>query len=422
MKRIVCLIAAVVCGIAAIMADDAIDTRQRIFDPDFRTLQLKVDGNDMVAPVIGLNDNRRLTIGFDELTSDRSYLRYELIHCNSDWKPSGLVGSEFLTGFNEGEVETYAFSRATLVHYVHYEIELPNSRIEFTTSGNYLLRVYREDDPETTLLQARFYVEEATMKLAASMTSRTDIDFNSRHQQLSVAVETDRVPVRDMWRDLRLVVSQNGRNDDLRTPEAATRVAGTRAYFEHTPALIFPAGNEYRRMEVISTSYPTMGVESIGKIGPAYQFWLHTDRMRSGASYAYDQTQHGRFRIREYSSDEPDTEADYVGVMFTLDAPEAPNGDIFIDADFTGRSFGPESRMVYNRATGLYEFTAMLKQGAYNYQYLYVPNGSMRGSTAEIEGDYHQTSNEYFIRLYHRAPGERYDRLTSVMTLMGNGN
>ena len=67
--------------------------------------------------------------------------------------------------------------------------------------------------------------------------------------------------------------------------------------------------------------------------------------------------------------------------------------------------------MVYNPATGLYERSMLLKQGAYNYQYLIVPPGAKRGYTNRIEGDKYQTVNEYTARVYHRRKGERYDRL-----------
>ena len=63
----------------------------------------------------------------------------------------------------------------------------------------------------------------------------------------------------------------------------------------------------------------------------------------------------------------------------------------------------------------------MLKQGAYNYQYLTVPSGSLQGETAPVEGDFYQTVNEYTVRVYHRPRGGRFDRLIGVgMIVSGN--
>ena len=135
------------------------DTRQGIFEPSMRSLRVTLEGNDFAPPVIMLgHDDSRLTVSFDELGEERRFMRYELIHCDALWRPEGLVASEFLDGFNEGTVEDYEYSRATLVHYVHYVITIPNRDIRITEPGNYLLRVYDESDPEVTLLQARFGV------------------------------------------------------------------------------------------------------------------------------------------------------------------------------------------------------------------------------------------------------------------------
>ena len=91
---------------------------------------------------------------------------------------------------------------------------------------------------------------------------------------------------------------------------------------------------------------------------------------------------------------------------------------IFVDGDFVHRRFGPESEMRYNPVTKRYERAMLLKQGAYNYQYLMVPPGAMRGYTAQIEGDSYQTDNEYLIKIYHRRRGERYDRLIGYHQIM----
>ena len=414
LRLLASVIASLLCIATCAAWEPDADTRTQAFDEAFRSIQVKVDGDDQALPIITLNGPERLTIEFDEIADSRSYLRYSLIHCSADWQPDDLVDSEFLDGFNQADVEQYAFSRATLVHYVHYTITIPDQQMRPLLSGNYLLRVYPEDDPDTTLLQVRFAVSEATMNVGTALTTRTDIDYNERHQQLSLVVDADRVPVRNLNSDLKVVVSQNGRLDNLVTLTTPVRVVGSKAYFEHLPQLIYPGGNEYRRMEIVSTRYPSMGVEGVERLGTTYHFFLAPDLPRAGEPYLYDQTQHGRFRIREYNSDNSDIEAEYADVHFSLVMPEQADGDIFIDGDLVYRMMDPTSRMVYNRATGAYELVLNLKQGAYNYEYLFVPHGSLRGSTARVEGDHCETVNEYVTRVYTRLPADRYDRLVAV--------
>ena len=399
---------------SVLFAADVDDTMNGIFDSRFKTLQVKVEGNDYAPPVIMLDSDDRVIISFDELTEEHSYLRYSLVHCNAHWQPSGLVDSEFIDGFNLGYVENYEYSQLTKVHYVHYSIALPNDEVRFTISGNYLLRVFPEDDPENTLLQARFMVSEAKVGIVANVTSRTDVDYNDAHQQLSFEVDASKLNVQDMYNDLKIVVSQNSRVDNEVFLDRPFRVSMSKAYYEHLSPLIFKAGNEYRRMEIVSVTYPGMGVDRIEYINPYYNMALRTDELRSTEQYLYDQTQYGRFTIREYNSSQSDIEADYVMTHFSLVLPEQYEYGIFLDGDFTHRRFDPESRMVYNRATGLYEKSLLLKQGAYNYQYLAVPIGSMSGATAPIEGDFYETVNEYLVKVYYHRPGERYDRLVGV--------
>ena len=389
------------------------DTSTRIVDPAFRALQIKVNDDDSQPAIIFLDSSDRLTISFDEIADDRRYMRYELIHCNAGWRPDGLVDTEFLDGFNEGLIEDYAFSQATLLHYVNYQLTIPNEQVSPKLSGNYLLRIYDENDRDTTLLQIRFSIVEPKMKVAADVSSRTDIDYNGSYQQLAIALDTEGTDINNPYTDIIVAIEQNGRQDNIATLTRPSRIAGTTLYWEHERDLIFEAGNEYRRMEIVSTNYPGMNVESYTYADPLYHATLLTDLPRADLPYSYDQTQFGRFRIREYNSAEPDTEADYIVTHFALEMPEQPF-DIFIDGDLVQRQFSPESRMVFNRATGRYELALLLKQGAYNYQYLAVPAGSMRGSAAPVEGNRYQTANQYLIKVYHRTPGSRYDRLVGV--------
>ena len=390
------------------------DTSTSIEDPAFHTLRVMVNDQEFTPPVIYLNSDDRLNISFDELSDDLRYMRYELLHCTADWRIDNLIPAEYLDGFNEAPITDYSYSQATLTHYIHYSLTIPNEEMRPTISGNYLLRIYDENDPDRTLLQVRFCIVEPTMKVKASVTSRTDIDYNESHQQLSVSVDPDGTYIANPYTDISVRVEQNSRCDNAVSVTGPTSMEGTLLKFDHDRRLIFPAGNEFRRMEVVSTTYPGMGVESISFADPYYHFDLYPDSPRLDSPYTYDQTQFGGFKIREYNSTDSDVEADYVIVHFSLMMPWQDSFDIFIDGDLTHHRFDPQSRMVFNRATNRYESAMLLKQGAYNYQYLAVPVGSMTGLTAPIEGDKYQTANRYLVKVYQRRPGERYDRLTAV--------
>ena len=368
-------------------------------------------------PVLRLGSGDVLAVNFDVLSEDRDYLRYRLVHCRADWSPANLVDSEFLDGFNEGEITDYRFSEATLVHYVNYNFTIPNADVAPLLSGNYLLQIYPESDPDDVWAQCRFMVCEEKVGISGNVTSRTDVDYNAAHQQLELAIDTRESGVADPFNDLFVVVQQNGRLDNEVALRQPLRMSGTTSIYEHQPQLLFEAGNEYRRMETVSTQFPPMGVESVEFINPYYYHILATDEPRADSQYLYDETQKGRFVIHEYNSSDPDVQADYTVVVFSLDMPYDPDTMVFLDGDFTMRRFDENSRMQYNRERGRYERVMLLKQGAYNYQYLTVPAGARRGYTAAVEGDKYQTLNEYTVKVYERKPGSRSDRLLGVALL-----
>jgi hypothetical protein len=397
----------------------AIDTSTTIFSPEYRTLTVQLEGNRLAPPILTLDGEDILNIGFDGLGDERQYLRYSIQYCDADWTPSQLVDSEVFDGFNYADIEDYAFSRATITHYVHYSISLPNDDFRFNLSGNYLLKVYPENDPDDILLQARFMVQESAINISGTVSSRTDIDYNAANQQLSLDINTLNTRIRDVNTDLRVVISQNSRLDNEVTLIHPNRTMGSHAIYEHIRPLIFPAGNEYRRMETINNLYPGMGTDHIEYHPPFYHHILNLAHPRAHREYLYDSTQHGRYFVREYNADNSDTEADYVFVFFSLDLLQIPDADVYLDGDFMLRKFNANSRMDYNPSTGRYEKLLLLKQGAYNYQFLVLPSNldDAQGrivASNEIEGDHYQTVNEYLIRVYYRAPGDRYDRLLGV--------
>jgi len=403
------------------------DTGNAIFNDKVRTLQVHTaSAPDGITgmPVIIVGNEDAVIVEFDHLDTDRQYLRYSLTHCDSQWQPDGLAYVEYLDGFNEGTVDNYEFSLSTTVPYVHYTIAIPGGQMRPYLSGNYLLKVYAEDDEDDVWLQCRFAISEQTAAIGVNATSRTDIDYNREHQQLEVHANIDHSNVRDPFNDLTLVIEQNARPDTRVSITKPMRISGGTLVYEHQSPLIFSAGNEYRRFETVSKRYTPMGVASFDYMNPYYRYTLQTDTPRSHKDYLYDQTLGGGFLVRDADDDtrseNADVTADYAVVFFSLEMPELPGVEIFIDGDMVNRRFDPTSAMDYNNATGCYEKALLLKQGAYSYQYVALRQGQpdATASTKTVEGDKYQTRNRYTVYLYHRRPGERYDRLAGYTTVV----
>lgn len=388
-----------------------IDTATQIFDTSFATLKVQKANNFYAPPIINLNNGEQIIISFDELADDVRYMQYHLIHCNSDWQPSQLVDSEFIDGFNIANIEDYAFSSNTFIHYVNYRIVIPNEDIQPTISGNYLLQVFPENEPENIILQARFSIEESQIAIKANVTTQTDKGFNDSLQQLEFSLNTKLYKIDNPYADIITTIEQNGRTDNAVTITRPLRVAGSEIFYEHIPELIFPAGNEFRRFETVRANYPGMGIDSTRYINDRYHAFMRINEERASSEYIFDQTQYGRYIIDEYNSTDPDLGADYIDTHFYLDFPEVMNADIYVDGEFTHHQYTEANRMIYNPYTNLYELTMPLKQGSYNYQFLALPHNGHIGETSLIEGNHYETVNEYVIKVFHRSPISRADKL-----------
>lgn len=406
-------IAIVAATAAQALADD---TATRIADPSFRSLKVQVADDFFAPPVIELGGDRQITVTFDRMREDRDFLRYRLVHCNADWTPSMLVESEYLDSFNDIPIDDYAFSNNTFIHFTNYRIAFPNENVNPLVSGNYLLQVYDESEPENVLLQARFGVCEPVMEISGSADAHTDRGVNSDWQQLTLNVDATQAGVRDLYNDVIVTVEQNIMPDGVVTLRHPQRVEGTQLKYEHLQPLIFRAGNEYHRFETVRADYPGLNVDSVKYVGPGYHAWLRPDRPMRERQYAYDQTQNGRFIVREYNASDSDLGADYVTVHFTLQMPQLIDAEVYIDGELSQGAPGERFRMSYDRDSQAYRAEVPLKQGSYNYRYLVVdPKGER--DPYFIDGDKHETRNQYTVKTYHRHPGSRYDRLVGAAVI-----
>ncbi|MDE6717555.1 MAG: DUF5103 domain-containing protein [Muribaculaceae bacterium] len=185
-------------------------TDNRILHHSFRTLKTEVANDFMSPPVVRLGTADRLLVSFDEIAEDNRYLSVRLIHCDSDWKPSRLVESEYIDGFNTMDIEDWAYSSNTFVHYVNYLLEIPSGNFAPLVSGNYILQVYDRDEPDETLLQTRFRVVEQSVPVSAVVTTRTDKGFNDRYQQLEIVLDGERAGIGNPYQDIKVEIVQNG--------------------------------------------------------------------------------------------------------------------------------------------------------------------------------------------------------------------
>lgn len=128
----------------------------------------------------------------------------------------------------------------------------------------------------------------------------------------------------------------------------------------------------------------------------------------------------GKFTIESQDQEirDPETECDYTFVHFSLPL-QSPllGGTVNVFGALTGWNANKSNEMTWNFNTSSYELSLLLKQGYYNYQYVYVPQGATSADHTNIEGSFWETQNEYQIFIYFSDYSARYDRLVGYILL-----
>ena len=385
--------------------------RHEIFDEQIHSLEVVANDNWLDMPIINLHGNDVIHIDFDDLTHEYRRYVYKVEHCEADWSVSNdIFESEYISGFaRDNSIDDVQESVLTNVLYTHYHFQLPNEKCRLRLSGNYKVTVYDDNDDEKPVLTACFMVVDSKMGVMLEGLTNTDVDVNVSHQQIAMEVKYGGITVANPSAQIKTVVLQNGRWDDARQNVPAQYVMPDGLRWEHNKNLIFDAGNEYRKFEMLSTDHASMGLDRIEWDGTAYHAYPFVSLPRP--SYLYDEDANGAFYIRNSDNYNNQTESEYFWVHFQLYSPERiPNGSIYLNGTWTYDRFLPEYQMIYNEVEKMYTGTVLLKQGYYSYQFLLL-GADGRTHVVPSEGSFYHTENSYQALVYFREQGGRTDQL-----------
>ena len=392
----------------------ALSAGNRIFSPQIKSLQAVVNQDFLSPAVMRLHTDDILQIAFDELSHDHHRYAYTIERCEADWTPSEeMFESDWLEGFNAIVIDDHEQSVNTIIPYTHYQLQIPNSQCRLKMSGNYRLHII-DDESQKELACVEFMVTDQTMSLFMEASTNTDIDHNISHQQLSISLNYNNHIVTNPQEQIRMVVRQNDREDNSRLHVSPSFIQANGLRWQHHQQLIFDAGNEYHKYEVLDPSHPTMGIDYINWDGEQYQVYPFINEPRP--HYIYDEDADGAFYIRNSDNRENDTASEYVWVNYRLKAPELPFGRIIIQGMWTTEA--PETYLMsYDETERLYTASILQKQGYYSYQYLWQDqDGHLQ--TLPSEGNFYQTENRYQAYIYYKGTGERTWRLVSYRQLI----
>ncbi len=387
-----------------------------VYKNNIGTVLFKQEGFTLSNPLIRMHSGDRLILRFDDLDADYKYYTYTILHCDAYWQPSDLRNFEYIDGFYEDEVRDYRRSSATRVPYTHYWLTIPNNNMRPTKSGNYILKVFLDGDPDRLVLTRRFSVFEQRVTVHGHVEQANLVRYRDFMQQLTFSLQSGSYRISNPYRELKVVITQNGRWDNAITGLEPRIISGDELIYDHEEASLFEGGNEFRRFDIRSLRYLSERVHDIQSSRRHWDVYLAADKLRSYARYVTDEDINGRFQIITYDGRDDMLEGDYAWVHFHLPMPGGPleRGHLYVMGALTDWHFSEENKMNYNYGEQAYELSLLLKQGYYNYQYAFIEEEGQVADIGFVEGNHSVTENDYIIYVYHRQPGDLYDRLVGV--------
>jgi hypothetical protein len=390
-----------------------------VYSETIKTIQTFRKGFNLSAPVMGLNEEMTLVFNFDELSDEPKDYYYTILHCDEDWTESRILQNEYLDGFYENPVEDYKMSFNTTFKYVNYNIELPNDQVSFTKSGNYVLIVYEDGDREKIVFTRRFMIYENTVSIEGLIKRATFDAYKGSNQEVDFKIHYPDMQLLNPSSDIKVVVLQNNRWDNaIRGLKPLYIHDNILDYNYNTKENVFPGGNEFRYFDNRTNQVNAEHVIATNFFDSYYHKTLAFDDVRCNKKYVKDVEMNGRYAIESQDQEVQDynTECDYTFVHFTLSL-QTPlvGGGVYVFGALSNWNVNKSNEMTYNYEENRYELSMLLKQGYYNYMYVYVPAGSKDIDFTNLEGSFWQTENDYQIFVYYSLPSSRYDRLIGYM-------
>ncbi|MGD0754541.1 MAG: DUF5103 domain-containing protein [Bacteroidales bacterium] len=391
---------------------DSILYSNHIFNEKIRTVQLYKDGWNLSYPIMKMNSDEKLVLNFDLLGDQAESYYYTFVHCDKDWNKSDIFPNDYISGYTENPIEDYENSFNTTVSYFHYKLTFPNEKVSLKLSGNYILFIYPADKPEEPAITQRFIITEDAAKIDVTVHRPQMTKENNTHQQVDFDVNYTGLLINDPYRNVFAFILQNGRWDNAKRNLKPDFYGNNELkYNSLSDKNIFRGGNEYRYFDIKSIRYKSEYVQRIDYAIPNYNVYLYPSDNREFKPYFYWQDFNGKYYIAFQEGKKPDIESDYVYVYFTLPSDQMiPGGKIYISGGLNNWSFDKNNLMMYNSERKEYESTMFLKQGWYNYEYVFRKDGENNGTATLFEGSHYETENDYIVLLYYRNPRDRYDR------------
>jgi hypothetical protein len=391
-----------------------------VFKEDIKTVQMYRYGFELSNPVWEMGEETPLVFMFDDLSGEVKDYYYTIVHCDADWNESFILQSDYLEGFFDNPLNDYARSFNTSFNYINYQLYLPNDNVNFKVSGNYALVVYEANNKEDIVLSKRFYVLEPLVEIHGAVKRATTDAFKGENQEVDFSVFHEKLNIINPREEVKVVIQQNNRWDNAVKNLQPLFIRDRALIYDYNRENVFAAGNEFRYFDNRTNRVNGENVASTEFHRPYYHKTLMPDEVRVNKPYFPYKEMNGQYVVESQDREVEDfnTECDYTFVHFTLPLESILlGGSVNVFGELNNWNANKSNEMTWNFDTGAYELTMLLKQGYYNYIYVYVPPGASAADHTALEGSFWETDNDYQIFVYYRELSGRYDRLIGYRQL-----
>jgi hypothetical protein len=397
-----------------------------IYKENIRSVKLHPHGDIYSYPVITLGSNEQLELHFDDMDGDVKYYYYSLQLCNADWTPANIQTFDYIRGFQSNRITNYRSSSIVQTRYTHYQHFLPERNSGPTRAGNYLLKVFLNDDTSKLAFTKRLLIVSNRASVAAILTQPFNANLFRTHQRVQVSVNTTNAKLNSYSpQDLRVVVIQNNYWGNATVIDRPTIFRGN--YFEYSDEenTSFQAGKEWRWIDLRSLRLMSERMDKLmdSDSSNRVDVYVKPDGERRQQLYVYYRDYNGIFTIENRDNPNPYWQSDYAWTHFTFIPPgnrPYEGKSIYLFGELTNYAQDERSKMIFNEQTGVYEKELYLKQGYYNYSYVTLTDKKTPGvfpSLENTEGNYWGTENSYMVMVYYRPFGARADELIGFARL-----
>jgi len=396
-----------------VIIEPTIIYKNETFNRQIKTVLCHNTIDELSLPMINLNSAEQLLISFDDLDTDIKDYYFTIIHCKSDWTASDLMQSEYIDGFTDEPITNYEFSFNTLQKYSHYSFNFPTEELKPLLSGNYVFKIYEQGGE--TIAFKRFMVLETMLTIKAEVRRATLVDDRKTKHEIDFIIKHPNITIADPFSDIKVTIKQNNRGDNAITDLKPLFVKNNELIYDYQEDNTFWGNNEFRHFDIKSLRYQSERIKEIIFDSTYHHVYLFNDRKRPYDRYSIEPDINGKFLIKSQEGWKSSIEADYAFVHFTLPVDHISYGELYVIGEFTNWQLEAANKLKYNADKIQYEASIYLKQGYYNYHYALKDTATNRVDVSFIEGTHYQTRNDYYIYVYYRAVGDRYDRFVGFL-------